>query len=99
MGRVTALKKADGGVRRIVFSDVLRRSDNCETVRIVLREGDSPFPTCVENTSWLCMRLARPPDVQRSGSQCDHPVSGWSWSLRSDVPQRYDARVDGHGRW
>ena len=29
------------------------RSDNCETVRIVRREGDSPFPICAENTSWL----------------------------------------------
>ena len=38
------------------------------------------------------MRLAR-------GSQCDNPVSGWGWSLRSGVPQRNDARVDGHGRW
>ena len=94
LGRVTALTKTDGGVRRIVVSDVLRRlvAQTIAKPCALSEKATTPFHFALRTRA--CS--ARPPDARRSKPQTI--LSRCGWSLRSGVPQRNDARAV-HGRW
>ena len=80
MGRVTALRKPDGGVRGIVVSDVLRqlvaRTMAKQRSKSALKPRRPHSSTHCRRVHWKRMRLARAPDIDRSRPQRDNSVRG-----------------------
>ena len=97
MGRMTALSKGDGGVRGIVFGDVVRRlvaRTMSQQLMDAVQQATVPFQNAMA-TKAGCECKARVARRHRDESESHDPVSGWDECLRHHVTQGDAARIEG----
>ena len=76
-GRMSALKKANGGVRGIVVGDVLRPRTIAQQIGAAVERATAPFRYALK--TWAeCECVPHAPDVVGSGPTGNRSVSGWS---------------------
>ena len=94
MGRLTALKKPQGGVRGIVVSDVFRRviaRTIAKQCVVAAEKATAPFQ--------YALRTRAVADTHWSWPDGDNLVSGRSGSIRPRLTQCHAEGVVDHGRW
>ena len=88
MGRITALKKPNGGIREIVVGDILRRlvaRTMAKQMAARVEAATAPF-RCALTTKAGCE--SHPPKFDRSRRACNDRVYRWSGGVRPHISQR-----------
>ena len=91
VGRMTALKEADGGVWGIVVGDFLE-----EWLRAP-SHNSVPFPLSFVDQGKDRVCQSHSPDIDGHGCQVDHPLSRRDLCFRPRAPQLDVVRFDGDG--
>ena len=97
-GRMTALRKPDGGVRGIVVGDFLRRlvaGTLAQQFSKAVLEATAPFQFALSTK--VGTEAVRVASIDEFGCGRNRGVNRWRGRFRSHFPQCHGLRVDGHG--
>ena len=90
VGRLTALRKPDGGVRGILAGDVVRRLI-ARTMADAVKQAISPYQYAL----WLRVHLPCASGSDRVGPQCHSRFDRWHWRFRFGQPRCHVAGFPG----